>query len=44
MLVHWPNYLAPWINDIAPGNAQQFMYFVGAVEIVAGLFVAIKPR
>ena len=44
VLVHWPNYLAPWINDIAPGNAQQFMYFVGAVEIVAGLFVAIKPR
>ena len=31
VLVHWPNYLAPWINDIAPGNAQQFMYFVGAV-------------
>jgi uncharacterized membrane protein YphA (DoxX/SURF4 family) len=44
VLVHWPNYLAPWINDIAPGNAQQFMYFVGAVEIVAGIFVAIKPR
>ena len=44
VLVHWPNYLAPWINDIAPGNAQQFMYFVGAAEIVAGLFVAIKPR
>ena len=44
VLVHWPNYLAPWINDIAPGNAQQFMYFVGAVEVVAGIFVAIKPR
>jgi uncharacterized membrane protein YphA (DoxX/SURF4 family) len=44
VLVHWPNYLAPWINDVAPGSAQQFMYFVGAVEIVAGIFVAIKPR
>jgi uncharacterized membrane protein YphA (DoxX/SURF4 family) len=44
VLVHWPNYLAPWINDIAPGSGQDFMYFVGAVEILAGLVVAIKPR
>jgi uncharacterized membrane protein YphA (DoxX/SURF4 family) len=44
VLVHWPNYLAPWINNIAPGSAQSFMYVVGAIEIVAGLFVAIKPR
>jgi uncharacterized membrane protein YphA (DoxX/SURF4 family) len=44
VLVDWPVYLAPWINDIAPGSAQDFMYFVGAVEIVAGLVVAVKPR
>jgi uncharacterized membrane protein YphA (DoxX/SURF4 family) len=44
VLVHWPKYLAPWINDIAPGNAQQFMYFVGGVEIVAGIVVLLKPR
>jgi uncharacterized membrane protein YphA (DoxX/SURF4 family) len=44
LLVHWPKYLAPWINDIAPGSAQQFMYFVGAIEIVAGVLVALKPR
>ena len=42
--VHWPNYLAPWINNIAPGTAQQFMYAVGAIEIVAGLAVAFAPR
>jgi hypothetical protein len=42
--VHWPDYLAGWINDIVPGTAQQFMYAVGAVEIVAGLTVAIAPR
>jgi uncharacterized membrane protein YphA (DoxX/SURF4 family) len=42
--VHWPDYLAPWINDIAPGSAQQFMYAVGVVEIVAGLAVAVVPR
>jgi hypothetical protein len=44
VLVHWPNYLAPWVNDLMPGSGQDFMYFVGAVEIVAGLAVAAKPR
>jgi uncharacterized membrane protein YphA (DoxX/SURF4 family) len=44
VMVHWPKYLAPWINDIAPGTAQQFMYFVGGVEIAAGILVLIKPR
>lgn len=44
VMVHWPDYLAPWINDIVPGSGQDFMYFVGAVEIVAGLVVAFKPR
>ncbi|MGZ4119962.1 MAG: hypothetical protein ACXVQS_04810 [Actinomycetota bacterium] len=42
--VHWPNYLAPWINNVAPGTAQQLMYAVGAIEIVAGLAVAFAPR
>jgi uncharacterized membrane protein YphA (DoxX/SURF4 family) len=44
VLVDWPTYLAPWINDVAPGTAQQFMYFVGVTEIVAGILVALKPR
>ena len=43
-LVFWPKYLADWIDNIAPGTAQQFMYFVGAVEIVAGIIVLLKPR
>jgi uncharacterized membrane protein YphA (DoxX/SURF4 family) len=43
-LVFWPQYLAGWIDDIAPGTAQQFMYFVGVVEIAAGLLVLLKPR
>jgi len=42
--VHWPQYLAPWINNIVPGSGQDFMYFVGAVEIAAGLVVAVAPR
>src|SRR5918994_6870268 len=44
VLVDWPKYLAPWIDDIAPGSAQDFMYVVGGVEILAGLAVALKPR
>jgi uncharacterized membrane protein YphA (DoxX/SURF4 family) len=44
VLVDWPQYLAPWVNDIVPGSGQDFMYAVGAIEIVAGLVVAIKPR
>jgi len=42
--VHWPDYLAGWINSIAPGSAQDFMYFVGGVEILAGLLVLFAPR
>ena len=41
--VDWTQYLAPWINDIVPGSAQDFMYFVGVVEIVAGLTVLVAP-
>ncbi len=44
VMVDWPVYLAPWINDIVPGSGQDFMYVVGAIEIVAGVAVAIKPR
>lgn len=43
-LVYWPKYLADWVDNIMPGTAQQFMYFVGAVEIAAGLLVLLKPR
>jgi uncharacterized membrane protein YphA (DoxX/SURF4 family) len=43
-LTHWPKYLADWIDNIIPGTAQQFMYVVGGIEIVAGLIVLLKPR
>ena len=42
--VDWPQYLAPWIDDIIPGSAQEFMYVVGVVEIAAGLAVLVVPR
>ena len=43
-MVDWPDYLAPWVNDIVPGSGQDFMYFVGVVEIAAGILVALAPR
>jgi uncharacterized membrane protein YphA (DoxX/SURF4 family) len=44
VLVDWETYLAPWINDIVPGGASTAMHLVGAVEILAGVAVALKPR
>ena len=37
-------YLAPEFNDLIPGNGQDAMYIIGAVEIAAGLVVAVSPR
>lgn len=44
LLVDWPQYLAPGLNDLVPGSGQQAMYVVGVIEIVAGLVVALRPR
>jgi uncharacterized membrane protein YphA (DoxX/SURF4 family) len=44
VMVDWEGYLAPWINDIIPGSASTAMHLVGVIEIVAGVFVALKPR
>jgi uncharacterized membrane protein YphA (DoxX/SURF4 family) len=44
VMTDWPKYLAGWVNDLMPGSAQDFMYFVGGVEILAGIIVALRPR
>lgn len=44
LLTEWPGYLAGWIDDLVPGTAQQAMYAVGVIEIVAGVAVAVVPR
>ena len=41
---NWPAYLASEFNDILPGNAQDAMYTVGVVEIIAGFVVLVVPR
>jgi hypothetical protein len=44
VLVDWPRYLAPWLDGVLPGTAQQAVYAVGVVEVVAGVVVAVAPR
>src|SRR4029078_10688137 len=44
VMVDWPQYLAPWINDILPGSAQDPMPLVALSDTAAGLLVAVKPR
>lgn len=44
LLTDWERYLAPWVDDLVPGTAQQAMLAVGVVEILAGLLVAVAPR
>jgi hypothetical protein len=44
MLDDWTKYLASEFNGLIPGNAQDAMHIVGAVEILAGLTVAVVPR
>jgi hypothetical protein len=41
---NWPAYLASEFNDLIPGSAQDAMYAVGVVEILAGVIVFVAPR
>src|SRR5436853_1652372 len=44
LLVNWDMYLAPIVPMTLHMTAHTFMLIVGAIEIVAGLIVAFKPR
>jgi hypothetical protein len=44
LLVNWDNYLAPWIANLSPIGGHNLMLVVGAIEIIAGLIVAFKPK
>jgi hypothetical protein len=44
VLVDWDRYLAPEFVDLFHIQAHTLMYAVGAIEIVAGLVVAVRPR
>ena len=40
----WTRYLATEFDDVLPGSAQDAMYLVGVVEIIAGVIVFAAPR
>jgi hypothetical protein len=44
LLADWEQYLAPWVNDLVPGDAHQAMMAIGIVEVAAGVLVALRPR
>jgi hypothetical protein len=44
VLIDWDVYLAPEFSDLFNAQAHTLMYAVGAIEIVAGLVVAVTPR
>ena len=43
-MADWPTYLWSGIATAVPGSAGQIMVAVGAIEIVAGVVVALRPR
>jgi hypothetical protein len=43
LLVNWDQYLAPTVAAMLPVTPHTFMLIVGAIEIVAGLVVAVRP-
>ena len=43
-LVDWDIYLAPEFADLLNADPHTLMYFVGAIEIVAGIAVLLHPR
>jgi hypothetical protein len=44
VMTEWTMYLAPWINNIVPGDAVTAMRIVGIIEILAGILVGVAPR
>ena len=43
-LVNWDQYLPPFVNAMVGGHGHEVMLAAGAVEIVAGIGVALKPK
>ncbi|MFB3826198.1 MAG: hypothetical protein ACE15B_05485 [Bryobacteraceae bacterium] len=44
LLANWDQYLAPWIAPLSPVGGHNLMLVAGAIEILAGVLVALKPR
>jgi hypothetical protein len=44
LLTNWDTYLAPTIANMLGNYAHTFMLVAGAIEVFAGLLVALKPK
>ena len=44
LLVSWDQYLPAFTNNMLGGHGHEFLYIVGAIEIVAGVGVLLKPK
>jgi hypothetical protein len=44
VLTNWDQYLAPVVAGVLPVSGHTFMFFVGIVEIIAAVLVAVRPR
>jgi hypothetical protein len=44
LLTNWDTYLAPSIATMLGAYTHTFMLVAGAIEVVAGLVVALKPK
>lgn len=44
VMVDWSTYLWSGFDSIVPGSADDAMLLVGAIEIVAGVLVAVRPK
>jgi hypothetical protein len=44
LMTDWTKYLAPQFAGLLGGNAHLVMPIVGAIEVVAGIGVALKPK
>ncbi|MCO5260670.1 MAG: hypothetical protein M9916_11045 [Crocinitomicaceae bacterium] len=44
ILTDWTQYVNPSLEGMLPFSAATFMMIVGVIEIVAGIFVFLKPQ
>jgi hypothetical protein len=44
VLVNWDQYLPPFVDAMVGGHGHELMLAAGAIEIVAGIGVALKPK
>jgi hypothetical protein len=44
ILTNWDQYLSPTFAKLSPAGGHNLMLAVGAIEIVAGIGVVLKPR